>query len=108
MDLLINGLKVAVIGLGVVFLALVFLVFITFLISKFSGEKKQKASLIEQPKTPDSTEDDQEIIAVITAAIFLMTQKTIVVKKITRLPGFAGANWSQAGRQETMALRKYF
>ena len=110
------GLSVAVIGIGVVFSALVFLIFVIKAISAaarmidntvVTKKSEPAASKVEvvQPVAVISKDDD-EIIAVISAAIACLTEERMVVKTITRLPGYQAPAWSYAGRVETMNLRQ--
>ena len=118
----VYGLQVAAIGLVVVFLGLAILIaFITLMAQVFKSidakrnarakaeaEAKAEAAAkaaaaaaaapaaVEEPVVEDVT-DDQQLIAVIAAAIaaFTDSDKQLVVRKVRRVSG-----WNRAGRAE--------
>ncbi|SMB93490.1 sodium pump decarboxylases, gamma subunit [Desulfonispora thiosulfatigenes DSM 11270] len=107
------GLKVAALGIGIVFIALIALMYLikaqSYLLDLFT--KKEK-SIIEVPndKNPEVTknkdeEDPEELVAVISAAIAALGHQ-VAIKKITRIQGSSGANWSQANRLDAMNTRR--
>ena len=120
---IVYGLQVAAIGLVVVFLGLAILIaFITLMAQVFKSidakrnarakaeaEAKAEAAAkaaaaaasaapaaVEEPVVEDVT-DDQQLIAVIAAAIaaFTDSDKQLVVRKVRRVSG-----WNRAGRAE--------
>lgn len=109
------GAVVAVIGLAVVFLGLVLIIAsiyaISWVLKKLTGEKKEKAPKAEEAPAPApvsapaaepvveeiAVTDDNELIAVITAAIAAMDggNKNFVVRSVRRVSG-----WKNAARAE--------
>lgn len=68
--LLAEGLNLMLMGMGAVFVFLTLLVFTTTLMSKIVGRYSPVSPPIPTAVTPTSTTDDnQELIAVITAAV---------------------------------------
>ena len=115
--MLFFGLKVAFIGIGTVFSALIFLIFVIYAISAvakalepktaYTNEKKPDAAVEPNPEIlTAANQDDGEIIAVITAAIAAYGQNSSHIRTITRVLGSAAPPWSNAGRVETMNLRQ--
>lgn len=113
------GLSVALIGMGIVFGALIFLVFVINAISAVSKMVEKKPDPVAAPKKPEAAvqqapvsaaaaapEDESDVLAVIAAAIACLTQGTMAVKTITRITAAGVPAWSSAGRQETMNLRQ--
>lgn len=109
------GLTVAFIGMGVVFIELIFLVyvirFITFITGKI--EVKKTPVTVKSSKQEETMQaaaevavDDEEVIAVISAAVAYLTQGSASIKTIRRLPGVAAPAWSAAGRMEVMNCRQ--
>ena len=117
------SLKTMALGLGTVFVALVGLIYVIELINKIiniGGNNKKDHS----PKTTDDTEtlhktivtesdpqvanrDDNEIIAVITAAIAASLNRSthdIIVKSIRRTPSHSPI-WNKASRNEQITGR---
>ena len=115
------ALKVSALGMAVVFTALIMLMILikaqSFLLDLFVKEdesrKEEKLLSIFKTKTPielvdneDDFEDDpEELVAVISAAIFALGHQ-VSIKKITRTPSQSGLNWSQANRIDAMNTRK--
>ncbi|MCR4442534.1 MAG: OadG family protein [Peptococcaceae bacterium] len=117
MEKMVFGLTVTAIGMGVVFIELIFLVYVINVISWTSKrmDGKKNAAQVKTVKAESQaevsaaaldTEKDDEIAAVISAAIAYMTQGSTVIKVIRRLPGANAPAWSGAGRMETMNLRQ--
>lgn len=104
------GLKVAFIGIAVVFSALVFLIVVINLMSQMLGEKKRPEPVVVTPvqkAEPVKTEENEdEVVAVIAAAVACLSQGALKIKAITPLSGQNTPAWSMAGRQETMNLRQ--
>lgn len=115
MQTLIFGLQVTVLGIGVVFVALTFLIFVIKLMTKATevSEAKKKMNnpvTIEKerpsPEALQTGEEDGEIIAAIAAAVAYLTQGQMSIKTIRRVKEDPVPVWSAAGRQETMDLRQ--
>lgn len=119
MDTFIFGLQVALLGIGIVFLALVFLIYLIKLMTKLTNSPKQKKESLEpvaKGKDPVSQKeqldeqlsatDNLELIAVIAAAVASMTQGKLKIKAIKRIQEEKASAWSIAGRQDTMSLRQ--
>jgi len=115
--MLFFGLKVAFIGIGTVFSALVFLIFVIYAISAvakaleskvaYTNEKKPAAAVEPNPGIlTAANQADSELIAVITAAIAVASQNSVNIRAITRVLGSATPSWSNAGRVEKMNLRQ--
>ncbi len=110
---LTGGLMMAVIGMGITFLALIFL---WFAINVMSSALKQKDKPTPEPaitpaaKAPVASapkEDDAELVAVITAAIAASLGKSssqLVVNKITRVPDKMPA-WARHGLSDQFIQR---
>lgn len=113
--MLTYGLKVTLLGMGIVFIALYFLMFLIQVQSKFFTLKSsnqvitinQVDSRVEKPKPIQikDYDDENEIAAVIAAAIAACGHQ-IVIKNITRIYRNYGSPWAQSGRVETMKLRQ--
>jgi len=110
------GLQVALIGLGTVFVALAFLIGVISIMAAATGNKgvkktpepkaPVKAQVEQQPAAVAAPEDDSDVLAVIAATVAFLTQGSMKIKTITRMPGGYAPSWSLAGRQETMNLRQ--
>ncbi len=121
MSTLLFGLKVAVIGMGVVFTALIILSLATSVLSRLSNgnqKKEEKKIVTQEAKINDvkretenkkiEIEDQEKItsekLAVITAAVYESLggtrYKITAVRKLTE----QADAWSQAGRYEQMEL----
>ncbi|HHU32669.1 MAG TPA: hypothetical protein GXZ50_08425 [Clostridia bacterium] len=117
MGALVFGLQIALIGIGMVFVALIALILIISLQEKvLSGFTKKKPE-VEAPKVeaapvvrtsqPEIKKEDQdELIAVIAAAISAYNGQQVVVKNIRRVTGNSGLPWANAGRTDNMNLRQ--
>ncbi|MDD2402294.1 MAG: OadG family protein [Clostridia bacterium] len=114
--MLIFGLKVAAIGVGVVFGALVFLIAIINIMAKTIGTSTSEKDSLQAVGVKEETavqkisvenEDDSEVIAVIAAAIACFSQGTMRVTTIKRIKQECVPYWNFAGRQETMKLRQF-
>ncbi len=109
-----GGLMVAVIGMSITFLALVFLWFAINVMSNALGvTKKEKpkaaaaAPAASAPVASAAKEDDAELVAVITAAIAASLGKStsqLVVNKITRIPDSMPA-WARKGLSDQFTQR---
>ncbi len=108
------GLQVAIIGIGIVFVALTFLIGVVKLMILATGNAVKKTPEPQAPVTKAAEpavavkkEDDSDVIAVIAATVAFLTQGRMSIKTITRVPGGYAPSWSLAGRQETMNLRQF-
>lgn len=110
---LMIGLKVTAIGFSTVVLVLTMLWFIISLFGKFvSGlEKKPEAApkvaapAPQAAAAPAPKQDDNELIAVIAAAIAASGGSGKAVKSISIVNGTSGASWTVASRADAMASR---
>jgi len=109
------GLTVAGIGIGIVFFELALLIGVIYMITlvakALTGKKntlpeKKVAVEAAAPVIIEAEDNDDEIAAVIAAAVAYLTQGTSVVTAIRRVHGVSGPTWSLAGRQETMSARQ--
>ncbi|MDX9872921.1 MAG: OadG family transporter subunit [Clostridia bacterium] len=110
------GLTVAGIGLGTVFIELCLLIFVIYIISAVAkaiqGKKPEAgANVVQQPAAPaavqvEALESDDDVIAVIAAAVASLEMGSIRITAIRRIAGVGGATWSQAGRLDTMYARQ--
>lgn len=109
------GVQVALLGMGIVFVALVFLIGIIKVMgmaTKASDRKKPVVATVtatekENEKVVTSTEEDNsEILAVISAAVAMMTGGNGRIVTINRVREGVVPGWAAAGRQETMRLRQ--
>lgn len=119
-DTLIYALIVTLFGMGIVFIVLVLLQYIlkTMKVIFYRDGKKQdktapaavEEKVVEAVKTENieeaETADDEELVAVITAAIAssLGRNSNIVVRSIRRVNDMTPV-WGKAGRSEQMANR---
>jgi sodium pump decarboxylase gamma subunit len=118
-DKLINGLGVTLLGMGVVFAVLVILSFALDILRISAGENnKKKATPNDEAVKTDSItnatnitdnaqQDDEEIIAVISAAIASLSGNSIeefFIKSIKPVPQKNNV-WATIGRQERMLDR---
>ncbi len=98
MNIWLEGLRVAAVGMGVVFTGLVLLIVLISLTRAFSGsgeEQKPKAAPLKAPPAPAPAapvfqEEDPQVVAAITAALAAMYQEQpqpvsgFVVRRIRR------------------------
>ncbi len=116
-DKISGGLMVAVVGMTITFLALIFLWLVIEIMSKILGQKQaepkaQAAAAVApaakaEPSTAAVKEDaeDEELIAVITAALSATLQTNrIVVSKIVRVADDRPI-WAKTGMSEQMNSR---
>ena len=104
LDKILFGLQVAVIGMAIVFVCLILIIGLIKLLSWILKDRKKKAQEVAEPApTPVAAEpavqDDQELIAVLTAAIAATTggQTGLVIRSFRRVGASA---WAKAGRNE--------
>jgi sodium pump decarboxylase gamma subunit len=109
-----GGLLVTVFGMGITILALVVLQFVMGILAKFTvkAEKKHRAPIVTATTTgkaaqqPDKTKDE-ELIAVISAAIAAQMHKTtgeIRIRNIRKTEE-PSPSWNRAGILEQMNTR---
>lgn len=118
-DKMLGTLYTIMLGMFVTFVALVLIMYLTKLMSYIilSLEKKKqpvKPAVVQQPVAQPSapaqvvsSEEDEELVAVITAAIAASlntSMHNIVVTNITRVADSTPA-WGKVGRNEVMASR---
>jgi len=113
--MLTYGLKVALLGMGTVFVALYVLMLLIGVQSSILAPKPKKkveevkteaAPVEPAPTAPtEAKEDEDEIRAVIAAAIAACGQN-VVIKTITRVTGTSGTAWAANGRTDAMRLRQ--
>jgi sodium pump decarboxylase gamma subunit len=112
----IFGIQATLLGLGIVFVVLVFLIylvkFMTRVLNTSEAKKEDKPEPVVSPKETVSQEQqlnaagDEDIIAVIAAAVACLTEGKMKIKTIKRIKEEKASAWSIAGRQETMYLRQ--
>ncbi len=111
---IIVGLQVTAIGFGTVFVVLMILmIYIGVQSNILSGGKKTEAAPKATPApaaapapTPAAPkQDDNELVAVIAAAIAASGGSTKAVRSISRINGTAGPSWTVASKNEAMASR---
>ncbi len=116
MQTLFFGLQVSALGIGIVFLALVFLIGIIKVMAmatELFGKKRNSAQAVDAQETVNkqlvtqTEEEDSEVMAVIAAAIACMTQQKMKITTISRIREEQVPNWAAAGRQETIRLRQH-
>ncbi len=104
-DKFMAGLMVAVIGMAITFLALIFLMLMIKVLSNLVGTKPKAAAQPAAKAAPvpvKAQEDDLELVAVITAALAASLGKPanqIVVKNIVRVPD-TKPTWARLGLTE--------
>lgn len=96
-----EGLLVTVFSMAIVFAVLEVISLLisleTYIISKFSGEKKKEELNVNTAQTEENQEDNLEIIAAITAALEMYTSLSSVqfkIKSIVRTKD--NLNWRRA------------
>jgi sodium pump decarboxylase gamma subunit len=115
LETLLFGVQVALLGMGIVFVVLAFLIGIIKVLgmaTKASDRKKPVVATVtatekENEKVVALTEEENsEILAVISAAVAMMTGGNGRIVTINRVREEAVPGWASAGRQETMRLRQ--
>ena len=115
MDKLLNGIGITILGMGVVFAVLIILSFLLDALRVISGENKKKDSPSKEPVSKNIVEaaravqenDDDELVAVIAAAIAAISGSSIedfMVKSINPVPQKNNV-WASVGRQQQMLER---
>ena len=124
-ELILEGLAYTVMGILVVFMILVIIMMVIKAMALFSGnsEKEVNASKkAEAAPAPASSkkaeaapapaaaaavkkEDDSEIVAVITAAIYSMLGESATGFRIRSYRRVGGKEWNKAGRREVLDNR---
>lgn len=113
----IFGLQVAAIGFSIVLVALIAIMFTIMLQEKILAGFTKKQKEVEVPKVEATTvvstpqpevqkENQEELIAVIAAAISAYNGQQVVVKNIRRVNGNSGLPWANASRTDNMSLRQ--
>ncbi len=109
---LVAGLITTVLGMGITFLSLIILQFVTAFMEKLSGQKVAKPQVTPPPpqaptvqqKAVVDARQDEELVAVLSAAI-AMKMKTsvgnIVIRNIERIEDNS-PTWSKAGIVEQL------
>lgn len=106
---LMAGLYTTLLGMGITFLALIVLMFLTSLMDKVGGKEKTPTTAPRASKKARSSKkkaevsqqasDDEEIAAAITTALAIMLETStsnFVVKSIRRVED-SSTSWSRAG-----------
>lgn len=114
------GLTVAAIGMGTVFLELVLLIFVIYAIStvtKAISGKKSEAGVSpaqQQAAQPaavqaqiQETNDENDIVAAIAAAVASLDLGNVRITAIRRISACTAPVWSHAGRLDTMNSRQF-
>lgn len=107
-----DGIITTIVGMGTVFLALIFLSFVIKMMAVvFASKKKEIAELVTMEAVEEEVAeevieelvDDAELVAVITASIYatMGRESKLVVKSIRQVNDQAPA-WNKAGRSELM------
>ena len=109
-DLIMAGLAYTVMGILIVFAILVIIMFVIKAMALFSGEKKPKAVAQAPVQTPapevvEEKADESEIIAAITAAIAVVTEKSTSDFVVRSYKKISGGAWNKAGRREMLENR---
>ena len=117
MDALMVGLQVTVIGLLIVFAVLIILMFVLKMMKFIFAPKAEKVPKVQKPKVVEqkptaevvevNETDDEELIAVITAAIAASLNTStynLKIKSFRRVGSVAPA-WNKAGLNETINSR---
>ena len=108
-----GGLVVSCLGMGITFLALIILQFIIGLLARFAAPASREplpktvAGSVAAVEVPDQQAEDEELVAIITAAIAMSLQPTgkeVIIRNIRRIktPSLA---WSRAGILDQMNNR---
>lgn len=101
MEDLLFGLKLSVIGISVVFLALLLIALCIRLLAIFEDKPEKKSE-----KPVEAEEDDEiteELVAAITAAVTVSTGRRVRIKRIRYRDKPPEATWSHQGRVTVMA-----
>lgn len=108
---LIAGLITTVLGMGITFVSLVVLQFVTGFMEKFSDKEPaavEPAAPVKAEEKPvevtDSRADDEELVAAITTAIAMQLQTSvsnIVIRNIRRIDDHSPV-WNKAGISEQL------
>ena len=109
-DLIMEGLAYTVMGILVVFMILVIIMLVIKAMALFSGNNgagkevnaSKKAEAAPAPAAAVKKEDDSEIVAVITAAIYSMLGESATGFRIRSYRRVGGREWNKAGRREVL------
>ncbi|MCC3868776.1 OadG family protein [Terrisporobacter mayombei] len=96
---LLGGCATALLSMGTVFIVLVLIALIIRIVNVAPNDKKDKVAEIKFNENQESleesmTENDDHLIAIITAAIVASGNKNIVVKRISRTNNIQ-SNWEK-------------
>lgn len=117
-DLILEGIAYTIMGMIVVFVMLIIIMYVIKAMQFFSGaEETEKdapaqaaetqivSETVEAQAAPQKSDDDSELIAVITAAIMASMGKSssgLVIKSYKKL---SGEEWNKIGRREVLDNR---
>ncbi|MBM7581327.1 sodium pump decarboxylase gamma subunit [Caldicoprobacter guelmensis] len=118
MDIVLDSVKVMVLGMGTVFVVLIGLVFIIKALHRLTDKSASKAEQVFEPaqksdavnnavQLQERVEEDEELVAVIAAAVAASLHRSthdIVVRSIKRVPAITPI-WNRVGRQEQIVTR---
>lgn len=109
-DLITAGLAYTVMGILIVFMILVIIMLVIKAMALFSGEKNKNSveTPIKQVPVAEAQEtktDDNEIVAVITAAIAVMMNESTSNFVVRSYKKISGGAWNKAGRREMLDNR---
>lgn len=107
------GVITTVVGMGVVFVVLIFLAFLTAMLDRIStAKKKEKAPepVVTEVPVAEETKLDAKVVAVIMAAISAATGKPVAHLKFTAIKRVNGTHtaWSDAGTAEIITTRQNY
>lgn len=121
-DKLLATLYVAILGMGITFLVLIFLQYcIKFMSWMLKWNSRKEAVTVQESNVtlerpihpewkPEQDENEEELIAVITAAVVACMScpaDGVVVRNIRRIHGGA-PSWAKAGLADQMTVRKSY
>lgn len=107
-----GGVLVTVFGMGITFISLVTLQFIIYLLAKLTVKTEktpmqpQVASISERAASPQHSHNEEELIAVVSAAVAMMMQRStgeIRIRHIRKIE--EPSSWNRTGMLEQMNTR---
>ena len=111
-DLILEGLAYTVMGMLVVFAVLIIIMLVIKAMALFSKEEAPEAEkavpvpeAAPAPAAEESSADESELVAVITAAVAAAMQTSPSGLLIRSYKKVSGAAWNNAGRRETLENR---
>ena len=114
-DLIMEGLAYTVMGIAIVFMILVIIMLVIKAMALFSdnGKKEKEVNASKKAEAAPAPaavaavkkEDENEIIAVITAAIASMLDESKTGFRIRSYRKIQGGEWNKAGRREVLENR---